>query len=241
MAWVATAIIGGAIIGGVASGLGGQAAGEGAAAAGESAAAGTAYSADIQKQMYEQTRTDQEPWRIAGEKALQTIQERPDFQFTAESFMQMKDPSYDFRMQEGVNALDRSAASRGRLLSGAQDRAVTRYGSDLASQEYGNAFSRAMATDQYNLGKQQSLAGVGQSATNVVSQAGANAASGIAQSAMSGAAAQGNAAIAGGQATAGMYSGIAQSANQGIGNYLLASKTALPTISGINTLGYSTF
>jgi hypothetical protein len=218
---IGTALIGGALIGGAASVMGGQAAGAGAAAAGESSAAATAYSADIQKQMYEQTRTDQEPWRIAGEKALQTIQERPDFQFTADSFMQMKDPSYDFRMQEGVNALDRSAASRGRLLSGAQDRAVTRYGSDLASQEYGNAFSRAMATDQYNLGKQQSLAGVGQSATNVVSQAGANAASGIAQTTMSGAAAQGNAAIAGGQAQASIYGGAATSLNQGIGNMLL--------------------
>jgi hypothetical protein len=225
MSWVATAIVGSAVVGGAASYFGGQAAGAGAAAAGESSAAATAYSADIQKEMYEQTRTDQEPWRIAGEKALQTIQERPDFQFTADTFEQFKDPSYDFRMQEGVNALDRSAASRGRLLSGAQDRAVTRYGSDLASQEYGNAFNRAMATDQYNLGKQQSLAGVGQQATNLVSQAGQSTASGIANTTMSGAAAQGNAIMAGGAAQAQGYNGIAQSANQGIGNYLLYQRT----------------
>ena len=217
------AIIGGAIIGGVASNMAASKQSSAATQAAETTAGAQVYSADLQKEMYEQTRTDQEPWRIAGEKALQTIQERPDFQFTADTFEQFKDPSYDFRMQEGVNALDRSAASRGRLLSGAQDRAVTRYGSDLASQEYGNAFNRAMATDQYNLGKQQSLAGVGQQATNLVSQAGQSTASGIANTTMSGAAAQGNALIAGGEATANMYGGIAQSANQGVGNYLLYS------------------
>ena len=71
-------------------------------------------------------------------------------------------------MQEGVNALDRSAASRGRTLSGAQDRAVTRYGSDLASQEFGNAFNRSLTEYNVNLSRLQGLAGVGQSATNVV-------------------------------------------------------------------------
>jgi|FLOH01.1.fsa_nt_gi hypothetical protein len=219
------AIIGGAIIGGVASNMAASKQSSAATQAAETTAGAQVYSADLQKEMYEQTRTDQEPWRIAGEKALQTIQERPDFQFTADTFEQFKDPSYDFRMQEGVNALDRSAASRGRLLSGAQDRAVTRYGSDLASQEYGNAFNRAMATDQYNLGKQQSLAGVGQQATNLVSQAGQSTASGIANTTMSGAAAQGNAIMAGGAAQAQGYNGIAQSANQGIGNYLLYQRT----------------
>jgi hypothetical protein len=225
MSWVATAIVGGAIIGGVASSSAASKQSSAATQAAETTAGAQVYSADLQKEMYEQTRTDQEPWRIAGEKALQTIQERPDFQFTADTFEQFKDPSYDFRMQEGVNALDRSAASRGRLLSGAQDRAVTRYGSDLASQEYGNAFNRALTTSNVNLAKEQSLAGVGQSATNVVSQAGSQMAANVGSGAISSAANQGNAIMAGGAAQAQGYNGIAQSANQGIGNYLLYQRT----------------
>lgn len=46
-------------------------------------------------------------------------------------------PGYQFRQQEGVNALDRSAASRGRLLSGAQIKGVNDYGQGMASDEYG--------------------------------------------------------------------------------------------------------
>lgn len=224
------AILGGAVIGGAASFLGGKAASKGAKEAARTSAEAQVYGADIQKEMYEQTRTDQEPWRLAGDKALQVIQDTPDFSFTPEDFTNMQDPSYDFRMQEGINALDRSAASRGRLLSGGQDKAVTRYGSNLASQEYGNAFNRALTERNVNLAKQQSLAGIGQSATNVVSQAGQQTAANIGSGAMQSAAQQGNALIAGGRAQAGIYSGIAQSANQGIGNYLLAQSLNKPIV-----------
>jgi len=52
------------------------------------------------------------------------------------------DPGYGFRMSEGMKALDRSAASRGGLLSGATMKGAERYGQDLASQEYNNAYNR---------------------------------------------------------------------------------------------------
>lgn len=53
-----------------------------------------------------------------------------------------KDPGYQFRMDEGVKALDRSAASRGILNSGGQLRRLTRYGQDYASNEYQNVYNR---------------------------------------------------------------------------------------------------
>lgn len=53
-----------------------------------------------------------------------------------------KDPGYQFRMDEGVRALDRSAASRGSLNSGGQLRKVTRYGQDYASNEYQRVYDR---------------------------------------------------------------------------------------------------
>ena len=52
------------------------------------------------------------------------------------------DPGYAFRLSEGMKALDRTAAARGGLLSGATLKAVQRYGQDLASQEYQNAYNR---------------------------------------------------------------------------------------------------
>jgi hypothetical protein len=54
------------------------------------------------------------------------------------------DPGYQFRMAEGMKALERSAASRGILQSGGTLKDITRFGQDTASQEYQNAFTRYM-------------------------------------------------------------------------------------------------
>jgi len=229
------AIIGSAVIGAGASYMGGKAQAKATSAASQTTAAAQTYATNIQKKQFEQTRQDQEPWRIAGEKALRVIQDTPDFEFTAENFEQFKDPAFDFRMEEGINALDRSAASRGRLFSGAQAKAVTRYGSNLASEEYTNAFNRALTTRNVNLAKEQSLAGIGQSATNVVSQAGERTAANIGNIATQGAQQQANSAVSGGNALANAYGNVAQSANQGIGNYLLFQRSQQPATSSAYT------
>lgn len=79
--------------------------------------------------------------------------QRNDFSFNANDLN--TDPSYQFRLQQGVNALDKSASSRGMLLSGAQQKAVDEYGQNLASQEYANAYNRALQTQQQNVGQDQ--------------------------------------------------------------------------------------
>lgn len=53
-----------------------------------------------------------------------------------------KDPGYQFSFDQGLNAIDRSAASKGSLYSGATLRALDKYGQGLASQQYDNALSR---------------------------------------------------------------------------------------------------
>jgi len=80
-----------------------------------------------------------------------------------------KSPGYDFRMQEGINALDKSAAARGKLMSGGLMRELERYGQGLASSEFNNYANRLA-----------SLAGVGQTATNTGINAGQASASGVA-------------------------------------------------------------
>lgn len=118
------------------------------------------------------------------------------------------DPGYSFRMAEGLKALDRSAAARGGLLSGASLKGISRYGQDLASQEYGNAFNRYQ-TNQGNLFNRLSgLAGTGQTSVNQTGQAGQNYASNVGNIAMTNAANQGNAQLAAGNANSSMYSGI---------------------------------
>ena len=53
------------------------------------------------------------------------------------------DPGYGFRLAEGQKALERSAAARGGLLSGSMLKGAQRFGQELSSQEYMNAFNRA--------------------------------------------------------------------------------------------------
>lgn len=62
------------------------------------------------------------------------------------------DPSYQFRLDQGQKALDRSGAASGRLLSGAQLQASSDYNQAAASQEYGNVYNRALGTFSVNEG-----------------------------------------------------------------------------------------
>ena len=55
-------------------------------------------------------------------------------------------------MCEGLKALDRTAAARGGLISGGALKAASRYGQDMASQEYQNAFNRYNQNRTYNSG-----------------------------------------------------------------------------------------
>jgi hypothetical protein len=101
--------------------------------------------------------------------------------FGTDQFQQ--DPGYAFRQAEGMKALERSAAARGNLLSGSTLKGVQRFGQDLASQEYGNAFNRYQTERAARLNPLQSLMGSGQSAANVLTgaagQMGQNEASNI--------------------------------------------------------------
>lgn len=74
------------------------------------------------------------------------------------------DPGYNFRLTEGQKAIDRSAAARGGTQSGAALRAATRYGQDMGSQEYGNAYSRYQTNRTNRLAPLGSLMTSGQNA-----------------------------------------------------------------------------
>lgn len=73
------------------------------------------------------------------------------------------DPGYDFRLKSGSNAIMGNAAASGMLGSGDTLRALTQYGQDMGSQEYGNAFNRYLQKGQLlqgnvGMGEQAALA-----------------------------------------------------------------------------------
>ncbi len=58
------------------------------------------------------------------------------------------DPGYQFRLQQGEEAINRSAAARGGRLGGATLKALSEYNQGLASQEFGNYANRAIGMAQ---------------------------------------------------------------------------------------------
>ena len=64
-------------------------------------------------------------------------------------------PGYQFRLNEGMKALQRSAAARGTLLTGGTLKGLERYAQDYASNEYGTRVNQLAG-----------LAGIGQTATD---------------------------------------------------------------------------
>lgn len=79
-------------------------------------------------------------------------------------------PDYTFRLDEGLKALDRSAAARGQMLSGAHLKDMTRFSQGLASSEYGNYVNRLAALAGYNQVAAGQATGLGANMANNVSQ-----------------------------------------------------------------------
>jgi hypothetical protein len=62
------------------------------------------------------------------------------------------DPGYAFRLQQGQQALERSAAARGGVLNGGTLKALNDYAQNSASGEYSNVYNRALSTYGTNQG-----------------------------------------------------------------------------------------
>lgn len=78
------------------------------------------------------------------------------------------DPGYQFRQQQGEQAINRAASAAGGRISGATLKALSGFNQDLASQEYGNFAQRGLALRGQNMQaalaaqqNQMGLAGLG--------------------------------------------------------------------------------
>jgi hypothetical protein len=170
---------------------------------------------ELQREMYEKNIELQKPFREAGLSAQNKLLDYMGLtpgaggkyarDFGMADFQQ--DPGYAFRIAEGMKALDRTAAARGGLLSGAALRGATRYGQEMGSQEYTNAFNRYQTNRANQLNPLQSLMGSGQTAAGNVANAGQNYANQAGQNYMN----AGNARASG-------YVGSANAWSNAIGN-----------------------
>ncbi len=112
-------------------------------------------------------------------------------------------PGYQFQQEQGILAIDKSAAARGLLMSGGTLRELQRYGQGLASSEFGNYANRLA-----------SIAGLGQTAALGGGQLGATAAGQVGSSLAD----IGQSVMSGGQAQAEGIVGAGNALQQGFGN-----------------------
>lgn len=170
-----TSYLGAAIIGGSAL-AGGYMSSKASSNAADAQTQAANQANQTQQAMYDQTRTDNMPWHDAGVTALNQLSTgtQPGGQFmhsfNAQDFV--KDPGYAFRIQQGQDALDNSAAAHGSLLSGAQIKASTDYNQNFASNEYSNAYNRFNTDRSNQFNRLSGVAGTGQTANNLVGQIG---------------------------------------------------------------------
>jgi hypothetical protein len=210
----------GGIVGGIVSSVagnvvGGLLGGKAAKKAANTQAASADRATELQREMYEKNIELNAPFREAGLSAQNRLLDYMGLtpgaggkyarDFSMADFQQ--DPGYAFRLSEGMKALDRTAAARGGMLSGAALRGATRYGQDMASQEYTNAFNRYQTNRANQLNPLQSLMGAGQTAAGNVAGAGQNYATNAGQNYMN----AGNARASG-------YVGSANAWSNAIGN-----------------------
>jgi hypothetical protein len=153
-------------------------------------AASADRSIDLQREMFNKQLELQQPFQEAGVNALNRMR--------SGDVMGMMDPSYQFRLGEGMKALDRTAAARGGLISGGALKAAQRYGQEFASNEFGNAYNRLA-----------SMAGIGQTATNNMGAATGNFGTNA-----------GNLMTGAGAARASGYVGGANALSSGLGQYM---------------------
>jgi hypothetical protein len=137
----------------------------------------------IQREMFDRQVQLQEPFRqggLAGQNRLLELlgiggnAQVGDYGRDARDFSMNDfevDPGYGFRLAEGNKALERSAAARGMVMSGSMLKGAQRFGQDMASNEYQNAYNRFQTNRSSRLNPLMGLAGAGQGATNVLSGA----------------------------------------------------------------------
>jgi hypothetical protein len=163
----------------------------------------------LQQRMYEEGVARQKPFYEAGVNALPGYLSGigPNGELVRNFTMAdyQADPGYGFRLSEGQKALDRSAAVRTGLQSGAALKAAARYGQEMGSQEFSNAYNRFRDTQGLRRNALAGVVGYAPTAAGAMTTSGQNYANQANQLALTNAANQGNLALGMGNIRASQY------------------------------------
>ena len=160
--------------------------------AGRAQAEAANRAAGVSERQFDITRADLAPFREQGVNALD--------QFAANVLGPVEaTPAFNFQLEQGLRALDRIGAARGKALSGQQIRGALEFGQGLAASEANTQLNRLAA-----------LTGIGQTAATTTGSLGANAAANI-----------GNALINAGEARASGFVGGSNAITDSINSLLL--------------------
>lgn len=218
------ATIGSAVIGAGSAIFGGM---QKASADAAATAATTKAAADnnaLQKQMFDTTQANYKPYQQAGAAALTDLQAKVasgSLDMSKYGYDQLiKDPGYQFRLEQGQQALDAKAAQGGKYFSGDQLKAVAGYNQDMASQEFTNAYNRTNQNNQQMVGTDLNLIGIGANANTGAAGTAANYATAVGANNDNAAKSAATNIINTGNAWADATGGVATAANQGLQNWV---------------------
>lgn len=118
-----------------------------------------------QQQMYSQSRADQTPYMSAGQTSLADL-----MKLQSDPNSIQASPAYQFQLAQGQQALQRSAAAKGGLMSGGFAKSLAGYSQGLASNEYQNQWNRLYQVAGMGQNSAQNLGGLGANFANSMSQ-----------------------------------------------------------------------
>lgn len=197
--------------------------------------------AQNQNDMYNQTVAREQPFVDSGTQANQKLSDLLGLSsnttadgygslakpFDASTFT--ADPGYQFSLDQGRQALERSAAAGSGVLSGAAAKAIQTYGQGTAAQEYGTVVDR-YNTNQTNLyNRLNGISTQGQNAAGQLGTQGFNTATQVGNDLTSGAAATSAGQVA-----------SANSLTSGLSSLAGPSSNLFNYSTGLNPASYST-
>jgi len=197
----------------------------------------------FQKQQYDTSQKEFQPWLQAGTGGINQLSQllgigpnngTADYGSLSQPWTstfqaptgatEQNDPGYQFRLDQGMKALQNSAAARGGLLTSGTAKDINNYAQDYASNEYNNVYGRAL--NQYELGyntfqqnqanqfnRLAALSGIGQTAAGTLGQLGQNASTNTANIMLGSGSTIGNDIMAAGAARGSGYVGGANALN----------------------------
>ena len=221
--------------------IGGRSQSRAARRAADAQVQSAAEASRLQREMFDRQVQLQEPFRQGGITGQNRIMEllgiggdatagdygRFGRDFSMNDFE--VDPGYAFRLSEGNKALERSAAARGMLMSGQMFKGAQRFGQDLASQEYQNAFNRYQTNRSNQLNPLGTLMASGQGATNMLSGAAGVLGGQLGENAMG----AGNARASGYIGSANAYAQALQSAGNAFSGFSGQRAGGMPPKPGV--------